>query len=94
MNYLSYIRELPCVVCNMFLNGELKSDAHHIKAIGMGRNRKKMSENQHIEHGVVPLCRLHHQEFHNIGITEFEKKNNINLWKDCYRLLVKWMQNK
>lgn len=90
MDYLSYIREQPCLVCGIRSG---KSDAHHIKALGMGTNRKKVSEMGHIEHGVVPLCRVHHQEFHTIGFKSFEERNHINLWRDCYRILVRWMQS-
>lgn len=87
MEYLNYIRSKPCCVCF----APAYSDAHHLKAIGMGRNRNKLSQQDHIEHGVVPLCRKHHQEFHNLGLTRFEKKHDQNLWADAYYYLTTWM---
>jgi hypothetical protein len=61
-----------CLVCPN------KADFHHLKAVGMGRNRNlKRWEDL----TVVPLCREHHAEIHKIGRVMFEKKYNINLWK-------------
>ena len=52
MEYLDFIRNKPCCVCF----NPAPNDPHHLRAIGMGRNRNKLSEFEHIEKGVVPLC--------------------------------------
>ena len=50
-----------CVICGM------RAEIHHVDAVGMGRNRKKIS---HIGMKVLPLCRNHHIEAHTIGNTK------------------------
>ena len=47
-----------CVMCGR------RADLHHVDAIGMGRNRQKVS---HIGKRMLPLCREHHNEIHQIG---------------------------
>jgi len=49
--------------------------------VGMGGNRKKGCIE---DYSCVPLCRGHHQEWHNMGNTEFEKKHYVNMWKTNY----------
>jgi hypothetical protein len=51
---------------------------HHLKAVGMGRNRK-ISRWEDLT--AVPLCRAHHTEIHKIGRIAFEKKYNISLYE-------------
>lgn len=87
MDYLSFIREMRCGVC---FDSMVGTDAHHLKSVGMGNNRKKMTDQDHINHGVVALCRPHHQEYHTIGIKAFEKMYHVNLWKDAYMNLLEW----
>lgn len=57
-----------CCVCGR------KADLHHVDAIGMGYNR---NEKPQIGNLVLPLCREHHMEWHNIGGTEFDNKYHI-----------------
>jgi hypothetical protein len=57
-----------CCVCGR------KADLHHVTTIGMGFNR---NEKPQIGNLVLPLCREHHMEWHNVGGTEFESRYHI-----------------
>lgn len=57
-----------CCVCGK------KADLHHVDAIGMGYNR---NDKPQIGNRVLPLCREHHMEWHNVGGTEFDNKYHI-----------------
>ncbi|MDK8117356.1 putative HNHc nuclease [Limosilactobacillus reuteri] len=57
-----------CLICGDH------SDFHHVDTVGMGRDRTKID---HTKHRVMALCRVHHTEFHKIGITEFCKKYHL-----------------
>lgn len=61
-----YLKHRACFVC-----GKPHADMAHYEAVGMGRNRKKID---HSKHRFMTLCREHHQEQHNIGLTEFMQK--------------------
>lgn len=54
-----------CLVCND------KAELHHVDAIGMGYNRR---EKPQLGAMVMPMCRIHHAEYHSIGGTAFEAK--------------------
>ena len=84
LEYIEYIKEQRCLVCFRDL-----VDADHLKAIGMGGNRKKPNYKHYT---CVPLCRTHHRERHDLGIQSFEKKHNINLWKESVLLLAKYLE--
>ena len=47
-----------CAVCGR------RADIHHVDAVGMGRNRQKIS---HVGMRALPLCREHHTECHTMG---------------------------
>lgn len=57
-----------CAICGR------KADLHHVDAVGMGYNRL---EKPQIRARVLPLCREHHMEWHNVGGTEFESRYHI-----------------
>ena len=57
-----------CAVCQQ------KADLHHVDAIGMGYNRQ---EKPQLGNRVLPLCREHHREIHNIGLTAFLEKYHL-----------------
>lgn len=77
--YIEYIRTKPCSIC-------FKSpvDAHHLEAVGMGNNREI---NSFKDLSCVPLCREHHNEYHNSGLMAILSKYNINLWQEAFKLL-------
>ena len=55
-----------CAVC-----GANHVDLHHTQAVGAGRNRDEIFQ---IGMPVLPLCREHHMESHNIGQKSFMDK--------------------
>lgn len=57
-----------CCVCGK------KAELHHVDAVGMGYNR---NDKPQIGNRVLPLCREHHMEWHNVGGTEFDNKYHI-----------------
>jgi hypothetical protein len=57
-----------CCVCG------LKADLHHVDAIGMGFNRNTKPQ---LGARVLPLCRVHHSEYHTLGKTEFESRYHV-----------------
>lgn len=58
-----------CNVCGK------RAELHHTnKAVGMGRNRQKIS---HIGMEILPLCREHHNEAHTIGDKAFLERYHL-----------------
>jgi len=76
--FIAFIKEFSCSVC-----GFSPVDAHHMDTVGMGGNRKSYCME---DFSCVPLCRQHHQEWHQIGDKDFYKKYGINLWKVNYQM--------
>ena len=58
-----------CAVC-----GANHVDLHHTQAVGAGRNRDEIFQ---IGMPVLPLCREHHMESHNIGQKSFLDKYHL-----------------
>ena len=54
-----------CVICGK------KADLHHVSQIGAGYSRETKPQLGAL---VMPLCRVHHTEYHSIGRTAFEQK--------------------
>lgn len=54
-----------CLICGR------KADLHHVTAIGMGYDRNTKPQLGAL---VMPLCRVHHTEWHTIGRTAFEER--------------------
>lgn len=49
-----------------------RAEIHHaINLVGMGNNRNSVN---HLNSYFIALCRTHHNEIHNLGLTEFSKK--------------------
>lgn len=57
-----------CAICGR--EGEI----HHVDTIGMGNDRRKVDDSDYRK---ICLCRQHHTEAHNIGMTEFESKYKV-----------------
>ena len=85
MIYKSYIETLPCLI------GGGVAEGHHLVAVGMGRNRKTSKWEDYTR---IPLNRRYHTELHQIGISQFEKKYKINLYKEAFIILAKWIFHK
>lgn len=59
-----------CWVC-----GKPHSDLHHAtNLVGMGRKR---SRHEHAQSKFMCLCRQHHQEVHQLGLSEFREKHHL-----------------
>jgi hypothetical protein len=54
-----------CIICGK------KADLHHVDAIGLGYNRETKPQLGAL---VLPLCRVHHTEWHTIGRAVFEER--------------------
>ena len=57
-----------CVVCGK------KADLHHVDQVGMGYNRNTKPQLGAL---VMPLCLVHHGEYHTLGKTEFESRYHV-----------------
>lgn len=58
-----------CVVCGA------RADIHHVDSVGMGHNRNKIT---HVGKKIMPICRVHHNEIHNIGNEKFMEKYHVS----------------
>lgn len=64
-----------CVIC-----GSPNSDLAHYQAVGRGRNRNKIN---HYGNKVLALCRKHHKQQHDMGMSSFNKLHHLeNAWVD------------
>lgn len=61
---LAQVRLEACLACGKWYRNKI--EAHHIVSRGAGGDDS--------EANVVPLCVLHHAEFHKIGIGRFTEK--------------------
>lgn len=52
------IKEEPCLICS-----KTPVDAHHLTSVGAGGDDT--------EDNLAPLCRKHHSEFHQYGLSKF-----------------------
>jgi hypothetical protein len=57
-----------CVICGK------KADLHHVSQIGAGYSRETKPQLGAL---VMPLCRVHHGEYHTLGKTEFESRYHV-----------------
>lgn len=57
-----------CAVCGC------RADIHHVDAVGMSRNRQKIS---HVGMRALPLCREHHTECHAMGDDLFIQRYHL-----------------
>lgn len=74
--YRAFVREEDCAVCWR------ESQHHHLETGGMGTK----GDDRIASH----LCAIHHREYHNIGLKAFEKKYNINLYRQAFRLFLRY----
>ena len=73
-NYLYLcLRHRKCAVC-----GEKADIHHHENLVGMGMDRAK---HNHEDSKYIALCRVHHNECHNLGHKTFENKYKISAIK-------------
>lgn len=73
-NYLKFIKEQPCVV-----TGIIGVDPHHFLTGGMGTKGS--------DYATIPLTRELHNELHNQGVKVFQKKYQVDFWKEMAKLM-------
>ena len=83
-DYIKYIKSLHCLIC-----GITPVDPDHLEHLGMGGANKSGLK----DFSCINLCRVHHRERHDLGTDRFEKKYNINLWKEAFNLLRRYFTN-
>ena len=89
LNVLDFVKFVKKHRCSILGCNNTLIDPDHLKAIGMGRNRKNPNLIEHFT--CVPLCRIHHTERHSKGTKDFELKYGVNLWQENHRLLIMWL---
>ena len=67
--HLAKVRELPCCLRGMVFDGCLGMvHAHHVKTKGAFGSDKQ----------TIPLCAIHHNEFHRSGVNTFARKYGLD----------------
>ena len=83
IEYLEVVKgHYHCTTCMK----QVPVEAHHLRSVGMGRNRMR----EMIEHySAIPVCRKCHREYHDVGQAEFEKRHKVNCFEINQDLLAK-----
>ena len=73
--HLTFIRTLPCVVCN----NNTSVEAAHIRfsCLRAGKRQTGMGEKPD-DSWTLPLCGIHHREQHTMGEQDFWKKHGLD----------------
>ena len=61
-------RHRRCLVCGDY------ADIHHLDTVGMGMNRDHVD---HTKKYVMPLCRTHHENYHQLGAEKFSELYHV-----------------
>lgn len=61
-------RHRRCLVCGDY------ADIHHLDTVGMGMNRDHVD---HTQKHVMPLCRTHHENYHQLGAEKFAELYHV-----------------
>jgi hypothetical protein len=72
-----FVRRLPCLVVGCTRS---PVDAAHVRSRGAGHHAWLVVDGERVGN-IVPLCRLHHDEQGQRGVTNFEAKHDL-----CVRL--------
>ena len=76
--YIEFIKSLRCCVCGF----KSPSDPHHVSLEGHGAKGMKCSDDR-----AIPLCHLHHVEYHNTGRQTFATRYDLD-----YEKLISYLQ--
>ena len=63
-------RHRRCLVCGDH------ADIHHLDTVGMGMNRDHVD---HTKKHVMPLCRTHHENYHQLGAEKFAELYHVSV---------------
>ena len=77
--YLHHVRSLDCYVCR-----DSETEPHHVLPGGVGMKGT--------DFGVVPLCRRHHDDYHNMGKETFQKRYKVNIYEGIIRTLEPYLE--
>jgi hypothetical protein len=81
--YRSFIRRHHCCVWNCWK----RTEAHHVVFDGQGKTGSKVDDTQ-----TVPLCRPHHDAYHELGRADFERAYGLNLAQIIIDLLTEYIR--
>ena len=84
-----YTRHVKTFECSVRGCEEKGIDPHHIRKGIPDEDKGGMGEQPH-DKWAVPLCRVHHTEYHNIGHDTFEAKHGLNLHDLACWLWSRW----
>lgn len=76
--FVAFVREQSCAICM-----QTGVDPNHMDTRGAGGS----------DYSCVPLCRVHHTEWHQLGDIEFTRRHRVNLWRINSHLLVEYFLN-
>ena len=76
LDYVDDIRDYvyQCLIHKKCCMCGKRADLHHIDAVGMGNDRTNV---EHLGREVMSLCRVHHEEYHQVGKSEFIEKYHL-----------------
>lgn len=78
-DYLAFVRALPCRIHTSHCEGHI--DPHHIVPRGGGKVGSKTDDDR-----CLPFCRYHHDEYHKLGRSCFEREYVIDLEAEILKL--------
>jgi len=80
--YKKYVRSLPCIVC-----GYPCSEPHHVRSASNAGTGVKPSDLW-----AVPLCQLHHAEFHHYGKETFYSRHGLDIYKVLFETIKGYVE--
>jgi len=80
--YLKFIRKQPCIIC-----GHYETQAHHIRFANNSGISKKPSDSW-----TISLCPLHHAEFHQMGRDTFYERHGIDIYRELFLTIKKYIE--
>lgn len=78
--FLDFIKSKSCLGLGVHIG---PIDPHHLIAVGWRQAKRN-------DFTVVPLCRKHHGEVEQVGVSKFEATHNVDLWRENSMLLIEW----
>ena len=91
LEYLAWMRTLPCIVCSRVSGGATVIEAAHTNVLGPRGMGQKTSD-----FSAIPLCAAHHREnldsYHLLGENGFSHKHGVDLQELVLRLQSRFWQ--
>ena len=80
-DYLTWIKTKQCLICAY----PAPIDAHHVWNSGGKHGNDYLT---------IPLCRLHHTDYHAHGVDTFAINHNIDYWHEIVNRLSQYIEEK